>query len=228
MKIIFTISTIILMISVVSLVCTTGFSPTSLIFNLNVGEKQCQEVSVDSTSLSISIEDKFAENKDIEWKVSNFDKSASYHSLTSTYPTQISNETGKLEYCLSGSKVGEYHGVLILKEEQSGNSIVQMGIWIKATIISSSPEITTSSATTSSGGASSSQSAAVVNSPVENQKTEETQGIDDSNPTITGSAIGNSGIKSLILPLGIVVVLVGILSAYTYYKRRQRWIKFGY
>ena len=49
-------------------VSAVGFSPTNLIYNVNVGEEQCITLSIDSTSPAVSISDKWAENENIEWK----------------------------------------------------------------------------------------------------------------------------------------------------------------
>lgn len=122
------------LIGLTTQVTATGFSPSSLIYNLKVEEKQCKTITLISDSDKISVSDTWAENKDIEWKVSLFNKTANYHSISINYPSGIISPENKVEVCLSGNEVGEYHGVILLREEQQGNSIIQMGVWLKVTI----------------------------------------------------------------------------------------------
>jgi len=143
-------------ISTVSIVSASGFSPSSLIFNLTLNEKSCQTITINSNSDTISVSDKWAVDKDIEWKVSLFNSSADSHSITISYPSEISLPENKVEVCLSGSKVGEYHGVMLLREEQQGNSVVQMGVWLKVTITEKQSSPPSPPAADNSGGGGSS------------------------------------------------------------------------
>jgi len=131
----------IMLISLINRVSAVGFSPGNLVYKLPVGTEQCQTISFSSDS-EISISDKWAEDKTMEWKVSYFDKPALFHGLTIKYPEKLSLDQRQAQVCLSGKQPGEYHGVVILREEQKGSSIIQMGIWIKA-IIGSDQEIAT-------------------------------------------------------------------------------------
>ena len=74
-------------------------------------------ITINSESETIAVSDKWAENKDIEWKVSLFNESASYHNIDISYDELLENES-QVEVCLSGENLGEYHGVLLLTEEQ--------------------------------------------------------------------------------------------------------------
>ncbi len=136
-------------------VIATGFSPSSLVFELGQNQEECKMITVDSISETINISDKWAENKGIEWKVNLFEKDANYHGISINYPKELSQNEKQAEVCLSGSNVGEYHGVILLREEQQGNSIVQMGVWIKATIAETQSSQETASAGGGSGGGSS-------------------------------------------------------------------------
>ena len=64
MKILFFIFIIIISIS---LVWATGFSPSSLIYELEPGEGECKMITITSESETISVSDNWAENVDIEW-----------------------------------------------------------------------------------------------------------------------------------------------------------------
>lgn len=217
-----------------------GFSPTSLIFNLNPGGEDCQMITINSESETISVSDKWAENKDIEWKVSLFNESADYHNIDISYDELLENES-QVEVCLSGENIGEYHGVALLTEEQSGNSIVQVGVWLKA-IVEAAPTQITSGGSSSSSGSSSGGSVGggitttaspnkestntnnlntnnEINNP-ELQKGEEEQA---ENSGITGAVIGGKASMIGAVVLIIVVIAIGLII----YKR-NRWKKYGY
>ena len=127
--------TTIIMIIILALpfALAVGFSPTKLEYNLDVGEEECKIVTLSSDSATIAVSDLWAENKDIDWKVSLFETPSSEHRLNLVYDELLEGED-EVQVCLSGNKAGEYHGVLLLREEQQGNSIVQMGVWLKAVI----------------------------------------------------------------------------------------------
>jgi len=91
-------------------------------------------ITINSESETIAISDRWQRIKDVEWKVSLFNNSADSHGISINYPSQITNEENQVEVCLSGSKTGRISRSLLLREEQQGNSIVQMGVWLKAII----------------------------------------------------------------------------------------------
>lgn len=111
-----------------------GYSPSSLIFNLNMGEEQCKMITIDSDSEKITLSDRWAENKDVKWDVNLFKNDSSYNSLYLKYPKTLGKNEKEAKVCIKGTKKGEYHGVLLLREEQKGNSVIQLGIWIKAMV----------------------------------------------------------------------------------------------
>jgi len=111
-----------------------SYSPSSLIFNLNMGEEGCQMITINSDSETIGVFDNWAEKKEMEWKANSFNTSSNYHSIIMNYPRIIYRNEKQAKICMRGYKPGEYHGILLLKEEQRGNSIIQMGIWLKARI----------------------------------------------------------------------------------------------
>lgn len=224
---IFFIFVFVIMINVVGAV---GFSPSSLTFNLQRGEQSCQVITLSSDSETITVSDKWAENKDVEWKVSLFNNSASDFGISINYLKEISINEREVEVCLLGSQVGEYHGVMILKEEQEGNSIIQMGIWLKV-IISELPASGEGSGGGGSGGGSSAKATATPslttlnNSNLDtntqnlagniNIEKEEKIGTEKSSSDgITGSAIGDiegkKEVKKILIPL-ITFAIIGFM-----------------
>ena len=132
---------------------------------------------------------------------------------------------------MSGNKIGEYHGVLLFKEEQQGSSIVQFGVWLKV-LISEKPAVSSGG---SSGGGSGSGSGggggivAAKNSTTNSSgiefenleasaETEESQE-EDYVSGITGGAIwGNINAKKLIVPGLIILAIAGLVI---YNKRKK-------
>ena len=233
-----TISILVISVIMMSFVCASGFSPTSLIFNLNKGQEECKIITITSDSEMITVSDLWAENKDVEWSTRLFDKDASYHSISISYPELLSIDERQVEVCLSGSKEGEYHGVVLLKEEQKGNSIIQMGVWIKATIsgeqqTSGNEEQVVNKVTISLDNA-----AAAENQ--NNQETPQAQDNQETNPTpetetsqssglgITGRFIsGDVDVKTAGIVIGVIIIVVAI-GILVYIKRRRRLKLEGY
>ena len=200
------------MIILPSFVGAVGFSPSSLVFNLNPGERECKNITINSESETITAEDRWAENKDIEWKVSNFDTSGSSHGISISYPNQLSLDEREVEVCLSGSNLGEYRGVLLLKEEQQGNSIIQMGIWLKVIIGTLSQSSSTSSSTSTGSSTASENKVATGNLQ---QLSAENENVDlnpeaESNK-ITGGAVGSNSHtgRNIIIILITCVIIAG-------------------
>ena len=218
----------------INLAGAVSFSPSSLTFNLEPNQQTCQIIYFDSTSEIISASDSWAENKNIEWKVSNFETSASSLGISINYPPQVSSDKKQIEICLSGKNEGEYHGVLLLKEEQQGNSIIQMGIWLKVLIgeTPQTPSEKANSGTTSTTSASNSNiTAKIVTKNTEQtpvNQVENTAKTKSNSNTITGGVIGTikKFNKTTLIFAGIILV-VGLIIVYT--KRKKEYEKnFGY
>ena len=122
-------------------VVAVGFSPSSLVFNLNQNVEECKKIILDSESEKITVYDKWAENATAEWKASAFNKSASEHGISINYDNELSREEREVEVCLSGRKIGEYHGIIIFQQQQEGNSIIQIGVWLKVVISEKTEEV---------------------------------------------------------------------------------------
>lgn len=227
-------------------VLAVGFSPSSLTFNLNPGEEDCQIITLSSDSEIIKVSDKWAENKDVEWKVSLFDKDASYHDISIDYDNELLIDEREVEVCLSGNNVGEYHGVLLLTEEQEGSSIIQMGVWLKVIIselLQQTSNLGSSSEGSSGGGGSGggegggggSNSGGIVSSNSQtnnqNQETTTTQETNEelitevdekeTNAGITGAVIGEGNGKGEKI-IGIILVAIGVLGLFLYGRRKLR------
>ena len=208
-----------------------GFSPSSLTFELEQGQEGCKMITIDSESEKITASDSWAENESVEWKVSSFNTKAEEHEITINYDNELFIDEREVEVCLSGNKIGEYHGVLLFKEEQQGSSIVQFGVWLKV-LISEKPAVSSGG---SSGGGSGSGSGggggivAAKNSTTNSsgiefenleasaETEEETQ--EDYVSGITGGAIwGNINAKKLIVPGLIILAIAGLVI---YNKRKK-------
>lgn len=217
-----------------SLVGATGFSPSSLIYTLKPGENQCKTITINSESNTIAVEDKWAENKNVEWKVSEFNTGASSHGISISYPKQLSLNERDVNVCLSGNKIGEYHGVLLLKEEQQGNSIIQMGVWLKVNIGETSQSQSSSTTTSSSSGSSTTTSAAsqntsnnATNNGEQNQITENKE---IKNNGITGGAIGTIIVenKIIIIIFAVCVIIAGAFILIKRKRARENFTNYGY
>jgi len=222
-------------------VLATGFSPSSLIFSLEAGVEGCQTITITTESETVAINDSWAENKEVEWKISSFNTTAEEHQIDIDYPSQIQSPENKVEVCVSGSELGEYHGAMLLKEEQKGNSIIQMGIWIKLTVVEKQEEVVapvqTDVNTGSSGGGSSGVATKVNNTTVTNTATtavtiqknlgeEDKAASSETNENagvvgITGSAIGVGKVNVTTAIITIVVVIL-IIWAFIYLRNKRK------
>jgi len=122
------------------LVCALGFSPANLVYIVGQNQELCQHIQIESSSEIITVEDAWAENPDIEWKVDLFEHSALDHGLTISYPTELSLEERDIEVCISGAELGEYHGATIIREQQEGDSISRAVVWLKVVVEEYVPE----------------------------------------------------------------------------------------
>lgn len=127
---------ILLGIFLINLVSAVSFSPSSLIYNLNKSQEQCKYITLGLDSPITSITNSWAENKDIDWSIKFFNTTSESHGINIYYTQEniVNGIAGKVSVCLSGTNLGEYHGIMIIKQGQVGNSIVQLGIWLKVNI----------------------------------------------------------------------------------------------
>ena len=234
-----------ILVSAVS-IQAVGFSPTKLDFELGQDEIECQTITLNSDSERIVVLDKWAESSDVELRVGLLNVSSDFHGLSVDYDSELIGER-ELDVCLSGRDVGEYRGILLMREEQKGNSVVQMGVWLKVVISeedksevgSPKSEVegpssgSSLSGSSSSGGGSipikveevvneSSDSVAVVGLEVEESEEEFETSLDKSQTGrgagITGAVVGGSGSAKYVWVV-VLVVLVGLGLVYS--KRRK-------
>jgi hypothetical protein len=240
----------IIFLSSLSFAQASGFSPSSFTFNLIPGEEECGTITVDSTSPTISVSDKWAEDKNVEWKVGLFDTSASSHGISIDYDKELSINERQVEVCVSGSKLGEYHGVILLGEEQEGNSVIQMGVWIKLIIAEKTQKTQTQENTNKNtaggggGGGSTTNSTTNTTNTTEQTVTQEgisvsapsTEKTEETNQTteeqnkenknkITGLVTGEEGTRNIILGILFIIIITGIVIYSTNIKRKK---KYGY
>ena len=88
-----------------NLVTAVGFSPSSLTFELEQNREECKMITIDSESEKINVSDSWAENQDMEWKVSSFNTEVSQHGITISYDKELSIDEREVEVCLSGKNV---------------------------------------------------------------------------------------------------------------------------
>jgi len=86
-------------------VIAVGFSPSSLVFELEPNQEECETIILTSDSETISVSDSWAENKDVEWKISLFEKNTNYHGISINYDNELSIDEREVEVCLSGGAV---------------------------------------------------------------------------------------------------------------------------
>lgn len=111
-----------------------SFSPTKLEFNIEKNQEVCNNLTISSDSPTLSVYDVWADNRDVEWEVTNFEESAETHGITISYPKTLSDPENSVVVCISGIKEGEYHGAIIFREKQEGNSITQAAIWLSVSV----------------------------------------------------------------------------------------------
>jgi len=235
---------LIFVIGSMNIVMAVGFSPSSLTFKLEPNQEGCKMITIDSESEIMTVSNSWAENKNVEWKVSLFGTEADSHGISIDYPSELSLDERNVEVCLSGSDIGEYHGVLLIKEEQQGNSIIQMGVWLKV-VISEKQE---NQQEASSSSSSSSSSGGGGGSPVIKNSTNNTTkeiaglstGINEENQEnytsdeetkesyisrITGGVIGTNKTAGdfIIRGLILIVLVAAALMVYRNYNRRKNW-----
>lgn len=236
-------------IFLLSTVSAEGFSPNSLTFNLNVDEEGCQHVTLTTESESLEVRDVWAASSGEDWNIANFDTESGEHELTISHAlTEIEN--GKdAEVCISGSQEGEYHGAAIFRQEQQGNTIIELAVWLKVIIREAQqPE----NANGNSGTSSNSGGSAANNAPqqkalapvtqassnsIQPENTQELSG--DANEennnqenirgqsAITGNLINVFGANSGSWIAVIVIAgVVGVLASIIYRKKKRSY--YGY
>ena len=191
-----------------------SFSPSSLIFNLEPGQQECQEIFLNAESSLISISDAWAENPGVDWKVSAFNTPAKQHRLILNYPDAITTES-QVQVCISGNKSGEYHGAIILQEQQQENSIIQYGIWLKV-IISGTPEEVQEQISQQTSSENLSETASTQNLNADNEELE-FQNLSAENSKqqtlLTENAI-NTPQKTIKFPIILTLIIIILIIIY--------------
>ena len=251
MKSLFFLFLLIIMFTSLNFVDASGVSPGVLEYNLQINEKECGIIKIDSTSEIISVSDKWAENENTEWRINLFEEDASSHSISIDYESELSLDERELEVCLSGDDLGVYKGAVILREEKQGNSIIQYIVWLKVTISNNPGEESVQTTQTGSNlGSSGNPSGGDGGSnPTQSQITTENISIDDLSDEedneihlgelegeseeqtkensnefssgITGSVIGSSLKNNWKKLFGFSLIAIFAIAIFAYNKRRK-------
>ncbi len=241
---------LILSAGVISAATLSG-SPSSLEYNLDIGEQKCLIFTVSSNNYFGNL------NSIMKWAAKNaqvsspddfvFDNSEIELSVKYS-PETITNFNGQeeIEVCISGNKIGIWKGSLEYRTDSEGNIGIGVGTWLRVNI-SDKPEeensgpqippVVTSGSGSSGGGgggggvpASTNPNSTIVN----NSKTIETalenetllgeleeKTNEPASLGITGAVIGFT--KTTIGSLvGIVVIIIFIFVTFVIYKKRFR------
>lgn len=124
---------ILLSIFLIPFASAIQFSPTSLEFNLEKNQISCKHINFQIESTN-TLKDAWAQSTSLPWTITSFQTGSQELSLALSYPTEINPEEKEIQLCLSGAVPGEYHGALIFREDEIGNSVVQFAIWLKVNI----------------------------------------------------------------------------------------------
>lgn len=211
-------------------ISATSISPASLTFNLQLNEKDCQTIRLESDSETIIVSNQWAENPSIEWKLDLFNTKTDEHHLSLSYQKELAQNEREVEVCLAGSQEGEYHGAIIFQEEQQGNSILRLGVWIKA-IIGNPPSTQTTSNSNSGEKTTSSSSSSNIAYQDKKVSLEKTQELDLSETdkkeneekplTTVTSSEEKSEIKWIWLTI-LAITIIAIVIALIIWKRKKR------
>ena len=179
-------------------VIAISFSPGDLIYEINAGEKECKIIIINSASPTITISNRWAENKSQQRIAGLYNKTSNYHGLSLDYPKEIKSKDKQFEVCISGKYSGEFYGIIIIQEEQVGNTIMQGGVWLKVIIKGDNykPENWT-------------------------EDTEEIQKTSENNAGITGAVIGAFQRNIWTIAIIFFLILILIYSAVLIHKRRN-------
>jgi len=244
MKYLFFIFTFLVLVAGIGSAATLSGSPSSLNFDLNVGEEECLIFSVSSSDYSGDLYSimKWA-GKDVNVSSpSDFVLNSLESGLNVTCsPESVSDFDGneEVEICVLSNEIGRWRGSLEFRTESSGNIGVGVGTWLRVNVsdkpgdeIDNATQIplvsSPSNSGGSSGGSSSGGSSFVVNGSVVNNSEkgevevvplgELDEEVDFEDAGITGAVVGgNGGLKVA----GIVLVIVGIGLALVYSRRKK-------
>jgi hypothetical protein len=156
-------------------ILAAGISPTSMIYFLEPNQELCQLISLDSNSSIVTLSDVWAENEFIDRKVALFNTTASEHHLTLNYPHELSTTERDIEVCISGSEIGKYHGAIIIRQGQEGNSVLQLVVHLEVLIEQPTPETQPQTETPISSGGGGGGGSGKVKLTVANKTSDKTE-----------------------------------------------------
>ncbi len=215
-------------------VSAVGFSPSSLTYDLQQGEEKCQVISLTDVTEQIEVTNLWAESPEVEWELANFDTLASEHDLNLFYTIDNAENGKEVNVCISGSDLGEYHGVIIFRQEQEGNSIVQLAVWLKVIITEVIQPPASSASSSGGGGGSGGKKAGITTVSIQESEKEtaneiaefeelsaETETDEEENAGITGNAINNDE-RNISVVNFIPIIFIAVIIAVSIYIKRKR------
>lgn len=208
-----------------------NLSPGKLYFNLNPGEKSCQEVIVVSSDYSGTLKVRDIWNKDLhEQNLNNYNLKSQDIGIQISYPEQIENFNAQqeVEVCLTASRNVNYRGSLIFTPTSNTNIVVEVGTWLFV-IISGASQTTTSSDTQSSATTTGAEQATTTQTQTtqagtEQQTTSTTDEQQNNNAGITGAAVGGgSKLTNIVIYFIVGLLIAGVLVFTIKSWRKARW-----
>jgi len=109
------------------------FSPGYLNYEMEINQILCKNITVNSNSDFLNISDRWSENEDHFKESMYYTNTSDYHGLSLDY-LKVIKSGSKFSVCISGNYSGEYHGLLIMQEEQVGSTIMRGGVWLNVSI----------------------------------------------------------------------------------------------
>lgn len=243
---------IFLFVMTLSLSCaaTLRGGPSSLEYDLGIGEEECQTFSVFSPDYSKRLYSvmKWAPKNVDATDFNQFILNESEINISVSYsPGEINDFDGQeeIEICISGEEVSYYEGVLEYRTQGEGNIGVGVGVILRVTISdkykNENPEKIQGSS--SGGGGGSSGGSSQVSTETESNPIKQGNNIDTtqnslgeleetdeekSSSGLTGAIVGSGNFKRNWIGLLIgLVIIVGIAIIFSYNKRKRRKI-YGY
>ena len=149
-------------------------SPGKLYFDVNLNEKNCQNIVLSSEDYlgEVNIRDVWAKNIDEGYNINNYSVKSEDLGIKLDYNKLIENFDGseEVEVCLSGNKIGESKGAIIFTPKSETNIVVEVGTWLMVNVTESQQTQPTNLANIGSDGGGFSIKTVGENSEAEEDK----------------------------------------------------------
>lgn len=109
-----------------------GISPPSLNFSMRIGEGRCEKVNLYSQGVTnIKIKDTWTNGSRLSRDLNDYNYNSNELGINTVYPKVLAvDKKEEFLLCITGSRSGNYQGVLIAE----GEGILSVGMWILADI----------------------------------------------------------------------------------------------